>query len=61
MPVELQSDISPNLEPEMDINSTLEIEGVPLDSFNLETHPKLMSLDYKIEGLARPYQKQNEK
>ncbi len=52
VPVELQPGIRPNLEPEMDINSTLEIEGVPLDSFNLETHPKLMSLDYKIEGLT---------
>ncbi|MBO0341779.1 MAG: TolC family protein [Bacteroidota bacterium] len=52
VPVELQPGVSPNLEPEMDINSTLEIEGVPLDSFNLETHPKLISLDYKIEGLT---------
>lgn len=52
VPVELQEDIRPNLEPGMDINSTLEIEGVPLDSFNLENHPKLMSLDYKIEGLT---------
>jgi outer membrane protein TolC len=52
VPVELQEDIRPNLEPGMDINSTLEIEGAPLDSFNLENHPKLMSLDYKIEGLT---------
>jgi len=52
VPVELQPGIRPNLEPEMDINSTLEIEGVPLDSFTLETHPKLMSLNYKIEGLS---------
>ena len=51
VPVELQPGISPVMEPEMDINSTLEIDGVPLDSFNLETHPKLISLDYKIEGL----------
>ena len=52
MPVELQPNIRPNLEPELDINSTLGIDGVPLDSFTMETHPKLMSLDYKIEGLT---------
>lgn len=51
VPVELQPGIAPNMQPEMDINSTLEIDGIPLDSFNLETHPKLISLDYKIEGL----------
>ncbi len=35
----------------MDVDTTLEIQGVPLDSFNLENHPKLVSLEYKIEGL----------
>ncbi|MCB0374048.1 MAG: TolC family protein, partial [Muricauda sp.] len=36
---------------DVDIDATLEIEGVPLDSFSLENHPKILSLDYKIEGL----------
>ncbi|MEY8781832.1 TolC family protein [Allomuricauda sp. XS_ASV26] len=52
VPVELQPGVRPNLEPEMDINSTLEIEGMPLDSFSLASHPKLLSLNYKIEGLT---------
>ncbi|WP_318310585.1 TolC family protein [Flagellimonas crocea] len=52
VPVELQPGIRPSLEPEIGIDSTLEIEGVPLDSFNLENHPKLMALDYKIDGLT---------
>jgi len=51
VPVELQPEVRPDLDLEVDIDTTLEIEGVPLDSFNLENHPKLLSLEYKIEGL----------
>ena len=51
VPVELQPEVMPDLATDIQIDSTLEIEGVPLDSFNLENHPKLMSLEYKIEGL----------
>lgn len=52
VPVELQPDIMPNLDLEVDIDTTLEIDGVPLDSFSLQNHPKIVSLEYKIEGLA---------
>lgn len=51
VPVELQPEVIPDLATDIQIDSTLEIQGVPLDSFNLENHPKLMSLEYKIEGL----------
>jgi len=52
VPVELQPEIQPDLSSDISIDSTLEIQGKPLDSFTLENHPKLMSLDYKIEGLT---------
>ncbi|WP_108422579.1 TolC family protein [Flagellimonas amoyensis] len=50
-PVELQPGVRPDLEMDLDVDSTLEIQGVPLDSFMLDNHPKIVSLDYKIEGL----------
>ncbi|GLU43526.1 TolC family protein [Allomuricauda sp. NBRC 101325] len=52
VPVELQPGVMPDMASDIQIDSTLEIEGVPLDSFSLATHPKLRSLDYKIEGLG---------
>ena len=51
VPVELREEIRPDENVELDVDTTLEIQGVPLDSFNLENHPKLVSLEYKIEGL----------
>ncbi|MEO0527420.1 MAG: TolC family protein [Bacteroidota bacterium] len=50
-PVELQSNVIPDINIETDIDVTLEIMGKPLDSFTLENHPKLKSLGYKIDGL----------
>nr|WP_047420232.1 TolC family protein [Cellulophaga sp. Hel_I_12] len=51
IPLELQENVIPdeNLNKEIDI--TLEILGVPLDSFTIENHPKLKSLDFKIKAL----------
>ena len=43
--------MKPDFDLDVDIDTTLEIEGVPLDSFSLQNHPKIMSLEYKIEGL----------
>ncbi len=51
IPVELQSNVVPDSNIEENIDTTLEIMGKPLDSFVLENHPKLRSLNYKIEGL----------
>ena len=52
VPVELQENIVPNLDVEGEIDTTLEILGKPLDSFTLENHPKIRSLDFKIDGLV---------
>jgi len=51
VPIELQPTVIPDINVEEDIDSTLEIQGVPLDNFTVENHPKLRSLEYKIEEL----------
>jgi len=51
VPVELQPNIIPDISVERAVDRSLEIMGKPLDSFTLENHPKLRSLDYKVEGL----------
>ncbi len=50
-PVELQSNVVPEGNIEDNIDNALEINGNPLQTFTLENHPKLKSLNYKIEGL----------
>ncbi|MET1258836.1 TolC family protein [Flagellimonas sp. DF-77] len=52
VPVELQPGVIPEPDLSGAIDATLEIMGKPLDSFTLENHPKLRSLDYKIDGLT---------
>ena len=51
IPVELQSNVIPDIDIGVEIDTTLEILGKPLDSFTIENHPKLLSLEYKIDGL----------
>ncbi len=51
IPVELQEEVVPELQPADQVDQALEIAGVPLDSVILESHPKLRSLEYKIQGL----------
>ena len=51
IPVELQPEVVPDLNPSSDVDVTLEILGQPLDSFTIENHPKLRSLDFKVKGL----------
>ena len=51
IPIEVQEGVVPELQPAEEVDQTLEIAGVPLDSVVLEAHPKLRSLDYKIQGL----------
>ena len=51
-PVELQPNVIPNKNPAREIDVTLEIFGKPLDSFTIENHPKLRSMDFKIDGLT---------
>lgn len=52
LPVELNPNVIPDVGLGKDIDATLEILGKPLDSFNLDNHPKLRSLGYKIDGLT---------
>ncbi|MEX0312609.1 MAG: TolC family protein [Allomuricauda sp.] len=51
VPVELQPEVIPDIQVETDIDATLEIMERPLDSFVLENHPKIRSLEYKVDGL----------
>lgn len=52
VPVEIQPNVVPDIDLEEDIDITLEIMGKPLDSFTLANHPKLKSLNFKIDGLT---------
>ncbi|MGX1928448.1 TolC family protein [Flagellimonas sp. 2504JD4-2] len=52
VPVELQPGVVPDIQVETDIDATLEIMEKPLDSFVLENHPKIRSLQYKVDGLV---------
>lgn len=51
IPVELQDNVIPDINLALDIDSSFEIMGLTLDQFNIENHPKLQSLNFKIEGL----------
>ena len=52
MPVELQPNVRPETNLAGQIDTTLEIMGMPLDSFSIEKHPKLKSLGYKVDELT---------
>jgi outer membrane protein TolC len=52
VPIELQAYIKPDVQPEGDIDLGLGIAQMPLDSVHMENHPKLLALNYKIEGLT---------
>ena len=49
--VELQDMVIPDVESELVIDTTLNIDALLLVTNNLDTHPKLKSLDYKYESL----------
>ena len=51
VPVELQENVIPDIRLDEEIDTALEIGDAPLDSFTLENHPKLLSLDFKVQGL----------
>lgn len=51
IPVNLQPNVVPEENLDLEIDQTLEILGKPLDSFSLENHPKLKSLAFKVDGL----------
>ncbi len=51
IPVELQPSVIPDVNSENLVDSTLEVSELASSNFNIETHPKLQSLDYKYESL----------
>jgi outer membrane protein TolC len=51
IPVELQENVIPDVYIASEIDSVLEISGQPLSEFTTENHPKLRSLNFKIESL----------
>jgi outer membrane protein TolC len=51
VPVELQEEVIPDTNPVLDIDTSFETMGLTLDQFTLENHPKLRSLNFKIEAL----------
>lgn len=50
-PLELESNVIPNLETNLEVDLALQIEGQSLDTFTLNNHPKLQSLNFKLESL----------
>ncbi|MCL6273959.1 TolC family protein [Muricauda sp. 2012CJ35-5] len=52
IPVELQEEVIPDTQLDTKVDLALQINERPLDSFTLENHPKLRSLNYKIDGLV---------
>ncbi|NNC62447.1 MAG: TolC family protein [Eudoraea sp.] len=52
VPVELREGVIPDTTLEGEIDLALEIMGLPLDSFTIENHPKIISLGRKIDQLT---------
>lgn len=51
IPVELQENVIPDVLVATQLDDVLEISGQPLSDFTTENHPKLRSLNFKIESL----------
>lgn len=51
IPLQLEDTIIPSIPSTLVIESALQIQGLAENEFNLEAHPKLLSLGYKIDGL----------
>ncbi len=51
VPLELEENVIPDTSLQNEIDSALEILGLPLDSFTIENHPKIISLGLKIDQL----------
>ncbi len=50
-PVELEDGVIPNTDTFLTVDETLNTSGLDIESFDIESHPKLQSLDYKIRSL----------
>ncbi|GGD24320.1 TolC family protein [Hyunsoonleella pacifica] len=50
-PVELETGVVPDVDTFLSVDETLNTSGLDVESFDIENHPKLQSLDYKIKSL----------
>lgn len=50
-PIEIKDDIIPDTDTFNSIDITLNTSGLDIESFDIENHPKLQSLDYKFQSL----------
>ncbi len=51
IPVELQPNVIPDVDTEPVVDATFDIDQLLNDDVIIETHPKMQSLDFKIQGL----------
>ncbi|WP_299115382.1 TolC family protein [uncultured Winogradskyella sp.] len=51
IPVELQPDVIPDVDTEPIVDATFNINQLQTDEAIIESHPKILSLDYKLQGL----------
>ncbi|GAB1857110.1 TolC family protein [Flavobacteriaceae bacterium MHTCC 0001] len=51
-PIEIKDNVIPDIETFNTIDNTLNTSGLDVESFNIESHPKIQSLDYKVRSLT---------
>ncbi|RED46058.1 TolC family protein [Seonamhaeicola aphaedonensis] len=51
-PIEIRDNIIPDISTFENIDITLNTSGLEVESFDIESHPKLQSLDFKIQSLT---------
>lgn len=51
-PIEIKAGIIPDIDTFTTIDTTLYTSGLDIQNFDIETHPKLQSLDYKLQSLT---------
>ncbi|MBC3759398.1 TolC family protein [Hyunsoonleella sp. SJ7] len=50
-PIEIQEGVIPDIDTFFNIDETLNTSGLDIENFNIEEHPKMLSLDYKYQSL----------
>lgn len=51
-PIEIEDNIIPDIDTFETIDATLNTSGLDIETFNIDEHPKLQSLDYKVRSLT---------
>lgn len=51
-PIEIREGVAPDTNTFENIDTTLNTSGLNIENFDIESHPKLLSLDYKIRSLT---------